>query len=182
MHGGHDTTFEELALAIGRKHVDEAAKRMLLDAGVLLALDVDAGTRLMMPMRMSPKTPAGVAAKWPSSKPNAGETQLSVRFELAGARLPPGVIERCVGSVSTLKGCRLLECWRHGALLIDASPGKPEDATALLELTSSELKIEVRGSANLDAEVLKRFLDLLVGAVDHVLAEYPGFMCERKNE
>ena len=39
----------------------------------------------------------------------------------------------------------------------------------------------VRGSAKLDAQVLKHILDLIADAVDHVLGEYPGFMCERKN-
>lgn len=158
-----------------------AAKRMLLEAGVLLELDADAGRRLMMPMRMPAERPAGVAAKWPSSTPQEGEAQLGVRFDLAGTRLPPGVIERCVGSVCALKGYRLLECWRHGALLTDASGGEAAEAvTVLLELTSSELKVEVRGNAKMDAQKMQQVLDPLVAAVEHVLREYPGFACERQ--
>ena len=107
---------------------------------------------------------------------------MGVRFDLGGGRLPPGVIERCVGTVSALDGCRLLECWRHGALLIDRPPrgGKAEGATALLELTSTELKVEVRGELGTDAAVLERVLALIVAAVERVLTEYPGFLCERK--
>ena len=91
-------------------------------------------------------------------------------------RLPPGVIERCVGSVSALKGVRPLECWRHGVLLTSTPSGEAEGAaTALLELTSTELKVEVRGSTEVDAQVLQQVLAPLVEAVEHVLLEYPGF-------
>jgi hypothetical protein len=162
----------------------EAAKRMLLDAGVFLELDEAAGKRLMMPMRMSAERPATVAAKWPLSTPQEGERQrhqLGVRFILGDARMPPGVIERCVGSASALKGYRLLECWRHGALLTDTSLGaQTESAMALLELTSLELKVEVRGDVQLDPQVLQQILAPLVAAVERVLREYPGFVCERK--
>ena len=159
----------------------KAAKRMLIDAGVLLELDADEEKRLMMPMRMLAERPAAVAATWPSGAPQEGVVQLGVHFDLAGARLPPGVIERCVGSVSALKGYRPLQCWRHGVLLTDTSRGEEAaTAAALLELTSSELKVEVRGSGELDAKVLQQVLSPLVGAVEHVLSEYPGFVCDRK--
>ena len=167
----------------------EAAKRMLLDAGVLLELDEIAGSsdvikRLMMPMRMSAERPAAVAAKWPSSMPQEGERQrqqLGVRFvHLGDARMPPGVIERCVGNASALKDYRLLDCWRHGALLTDTSHGaQTESAMALLELTSHGLKVEVRGDV-IDPQVLQQILAPLVAAVERVLDEYPGFVCERK--
>ena len=104
-----------------------------------------------------------------------------------GARLPPGVIECCVGSVSVLKGYKLLGCWRHGALLTDASRegGEAERAAALalLELTSSELRVEVRGGVGgvgTEEQMLRQLLTPLVCAVEHVLSEYPGFLCERK--
>ena len=102
--------------------------------------------------------------------------QLGVHFDLTGARLPPGVIERCVGSVCALKFCRPLECWRHGVLLTSTSASQGAvGATALLELTSTELKVEVRGSTEVDAQVLQQVLAPLVEAVEHVLLEYPGF-------
>lgn len=161
-----------------------AAKRMLLDAGVLLEVEAASATRLMMPMRMSAEKPAAVAAAWPSSPsatPPEGVTQLGVRFEFAGARLPPGVIERCVGSASVLKGCRPIECWRHGVLLSSTSQGDSAGvASALLELTSSELKVEARGTVEADPQALKQVLAPLVEAVERVLLEYPGFVCKRK--
>ena len=186
-----------------------AAKRMLLDACVLLEIGTPDGTpdgtrdgthdgtsdgtsggtsgdgaskRLLMPMRMPAQKPAAVAALWPSSTPADGETQLGVRFDLDGARLPPGVIERCVGSACALEGCRPLECWRHGVLLTNA-PAVGDQAgavTALLELTAGELKVEVRANATSDAQVLQQVLQPLVGAVEQVMSEYPGFVCDRK--
>ena len=36
------------------------------------------------------------------------------------------------------------------------------------------------GSGELDAKVLQQVLSPLVGAVEHVLSEYPGFVCDRK--
>jgi hypothetical protein len=51
---------------------------------------------------------------------------------------------------------------------------------ALLELTSLELKVEVRGDVQLDPQVLQQILAPLVAAVERVLREYPGFVCERK--
>ena len=163
----------------------DAAKRMLLDAGVLLELEATSDKRLMMPMRMSADKPASVVAAWPSNAPQeAVVTQLGASFDLAGTRLPPGVIERCVGSVGAIKGYRPLECWRHGMLLTDAShaPESQAAVTALLELTSGELKVEVRGSGELDVQVLKQALSALVEAVEHVLLEYPGFLCKRESQ
>ena len=163
-----------------------AARRMLLDAGVLLELvDADARTKLLMPMRMPAERPAAVAAAWPAAAaPPEGAPPLGVVFDLAGARLPPGVIERCVGSLSALKGWRPLECWRHGVLLSDTSRGESAAAlaAALLELTSSELRVELRASAGQqsDAPALQQLLAPLVGAVERVLSEYPGFVCDRK--
>ena len=94
--------------------------------------------------------------------------------------MPPGVIERCVGNASALKDYRLLDCWRHGALLTDTSHGaQTESAMALLELTSHGLKVEVRGDV-IDPQVLQQILAPLVAAVERVLDEYPGFVCERK--
>ena len=51
---------------------------------------------------------------------------------------------------------------------------------ALLELTSSDLRVEVRGGAELGTEALQVLLTPLVGAVERVLGEYPGFVCDRK--
>lgn len=167
------------ATALARSDYD-AAKRMLIDAGVLIELEADTDKRLMMmPMRMCVEKPAAVASVWPSSTPPEEVTQLGVHFGLSGARLPPGVIERCVGSGSALKGYRTVECWRHGMLLADTARGETAGVvTALLELTSSELKVEVRGSG--DAEALKQALAPLVGMVERVLLEYPGFSCDRQ--
>ena len=55
-------------------------------------------------------------------------------------------------------------------------------ATALLEMTSSELTVEVRGgrAESSASEALQQTLAPLVGVVDHVLSEYPGFVVERK--
>ena len=171
----------------------EAAKRMLIEAAILIELlTVDAGSShsLLMPMRMPTERPAIVEAQWPSGgMPHSGGTQIGVRFDLSGARLPPGVIERCVGCVSIVKGYRLLECWRHGALLTNASQAGDlkgatgtdagTEGTALLELTSTALKVEARGNANMDAQVVQQALTPLVDAVEHVLGEYPGFLYNR---
>lgn len=166
----------------------DAAKRMLLDAGVLIEVAAGEEMRLMMPMRMSVLRPPAVADSWDAKPPEnqKGEARQGVRFDLTGARLPPGVIERCVGSATALVGWRPIECWRHGVLLREAVAEEDDKAaaaaTALLEMTSSELTVEVRGgrAESSASEALQQALAPLVGVVDHVLSEYPGFVVERK--
>lgn len=140
--------------------------------------------RLMMPMRMCTEKPAGVAAAWPSGNVPEGQVQVGVRFDLNGSRLPPGVIERCVGGVSALEGCRLLECWRRGALLeeVVCAPEQTGGVAAgggraLLELTSVDLRAEVRGEADGQGVAQHKLLARVVGTIEHVLREYPGFPC-----
>ena len=67
------------------------------------------------------------------------------------------------------------------SLLLAAERGHPEVVKALLELTSSELKVEVRASAkHLEPQALQQILTPLVSAVESVLSEYPGFVYCRK--
>ena len=47
------------------------------------------------------------------------QNQLSVTFDFFGERLPIGVMERCIAGCGALAGCRLLECWRDGALVAE---------------------------------------------------------------
>ena len=145
----------------------ERAKSMLCDAGVLIPSDA----WLMMPMRMPRSRSKGVEALWPAEA-SSGQVELSVTFSFLGVKLPPGAIERCVGCVGALQGCRLLECWRLGALLSDvASEGK---TVALLELGAAgvSLTAQVRGSG--EAAGLWPVLTPLVAAVERVLSDYSG--------
>ena len=126
----------------------------------------------MMPMRLPRMRSDGVEAMWPADA-RSGQAHRGVSFSFMGnARLPPGAIERCVGSVGALAGYKLLECWRLGALLGDvASEGK---TTALLELGAAGLllTVEVRGEG--EADCLSAVLAPLVAAVERVLDDYSG--------
>ena len=64
----------------------DAAKRMLLDAGVLIEVAAGEEMRLMMPMRMSVLRPPAVADSWDAKPPEnqKGEARQGVRFDLTG--------------------------------------------------------------------------------------------------
>jgi hypothetical protein len=176
------------ATELDPKDYDHAV-RMLCDAGTLVELPAEEGEgggggggggaparRLVMPMRMPKERPAKVSAKWVPEKLEAGVTQLGVRFEFFGSRMPAGAMQRCVAGCGALPGCLLLHVWQNGVLLHDEWGGG--DAKALLELQHAEktaaasLTAQVRGVGG--APALWRVLALLVGVVEAVLSEYSG--------
>ena len=116
---------------------------------------------------------AGVEAQWPAEPPS-GRAQRRATFSFLGARLPPGAIERCVGSVGTLPGCVLLECWRLGALLSNGA------VVALLErgADGTSLTAEVRGEG--EAAGLEAALSPLVAVVERVLKDYSGVVYSKE--
>jgi len=151
-----------------------AATRMLCESGVLIELPLDDSgeAQWLLLMRMAEERPKNVLSMWPPTTLKKGQTQLGVRFNLLGARVPAGFVECCLAQALTLG--KLLSCWRGGLVLMNVQHG----ARVRLELRRGDsehgtvLEVDVRAAKALS--VLWEVLTPLVTRVRDVFDEFAG--------
>jgi len=153
-----------------------AAIAMLTRFDMLIELPADEGgeTQWIMPMRLALEPPPLVAKLWPAESLDADQTQLGLRFEFLGTRVPAGLTERCLALTIGMGAGKLLVCWRRGLVLAVAND-KTKVRIFMQFVIADDgrvtLEMEARGGGELGT--LWAALAPLSLALDETLKEFP---------